>query len=206
MMWMDADAPAQGANGPPSPAGRRRRRPGRREYLAAVRHFAGWCELRGLALDQVEPMVVAAYVEEHPGAVARDRQAAPRGAPDALRLARRRPGPPLQPRELGPGAPACRQSRQDPDPLRQGDPGPPRRHRRLDPGGPSRPRLPRRVRLQLPAAPGRMDTHLPPLRRRRPYRRRASPRLHRSQIELSNCRLPPCYSTKDISRYRGTAT
>ena len=30
-------------------------------------------------------------------AIARDRQAAPRGAADALRLARRRPGPPLQP-------------------------------------------------------------------------------------------------------------
>ena len=33
-------------------------------YLAAVRRFAGWCERRGVALDQVEPMVVAAYVEE----------------------------------------------------------------------------------------------------------------------------------------------
>ena len=32
-------------------------------YLAAVRRFAGWCERRGLALDQVEPMIVA-YVEE----------------------------------------------------------------------------------------------------------------------------------------------
>ena len=33
-------------------------------YLAAVRRFAGWCDRRGLALDQLEPMVVAAYVEE----------------------------------------------------------------------------------------------------------------------------------------------
>ena len=33
-------------------------------YLAAVRRFAGWCERRGVALDQVEPIVVAAYVEE----------------------------------------------------------------------------------------------------------------------------------------------
>ena len=33
-------------------------------YLAAIRRFAGWCELRGLALNQVEPMVVAAYVEQ----------------------------------------------------------------------------------------------------------------------------------------------
>ena len=35
--------------------------------------------------------------------------------------------------------------------------------------------------------------------------RRASSRLHRSQVELSDCRLPPCWSKKDISRYRGTA-
>ena len=33
-------------------------------YLAAVRRFAQWCERRGLALHQVEPMIVAAYVEE----------------------------------------------------------------------------------------------------------------------------------------------
>ena len=33
-------------------------------YLAAVRRFAEWCERRGLGLDQVEPVVVAAYVEE----------------------------------------------------------------------------------------------------------------------------------------------
>ena len=33
-------------------------------YLAAVRRFVTWCERRGLALDQVEPMVVAAYVEQ----------------------------------------------------------------------------------------------------------------------------------------------
>ena len=41
-----------------------RNRNTRLAYLAAVRRFAGWCELRGLALDQVEPMVVAAYVEQ----------------------------------------------------------------------------------------------------------------------------------------------
>ena len=33
-------------------------------YLAAVRRFAEWCERRGVALDQVEPMVVAAYIEQ----------------------------------------------------------------------------------------------------------------------------------------------
>ena len=41
-----------------------RNRNTRLAYLAATRLFAGWCERRGLALDQVEPMVVAAYVEE----------------------------------------------------------------------------------------------------------------------------------------------
>ena len=41
-----------------------RNRNTRLAYLAAVRRFAEWCECRGLALDQVEPMVVAAYVEQ----------------------------------------------------------------------------------------------------------------------------------------------
>ena len=39
-------------------------------YLAAVRRFATWCERRGLALDEVEPMVVAAYIEQLTGALA----------------------------------------------------------------------------------------------------------------------------------------
>ena len=33
-------------------------------YLAAVRRFATWCERRDLALPEVEPMLVAAYVEQ----------------------------------------------------------------------------------------------------------------------------------------------
>ena len=33
-------------------------------YLMAAYRFADWCEVRGLALDRVEPMVVAAYIEE----------------------------------------------------------------------------------------------------------------------------------------------
>ena len=41
-----------------------RNRNTRHAYLAAVRRFAEWCERRGLALDQFEPVVVAAYVEE----------------------------------------------------------------------------------------------------------------------------------------------
>lgn len=35
----------------------------RRAYFAAARRFAGWAEARGVRLDEVEPMVVAAYVE-----------------------------------------------------------------------------------------------------------------------------------------------
>ena len=41
-----------------------RNRNTRHAYLAAVRRFAEWCGRRGLGLDQVEPVVVAAYVEE----------------------------------------------------------------------------------------------------------------------------------------------
>ena len=33
-------------------------------YLAAARRFAAWCERRGVTLDRVEPVVVAAHVEE----------------------------------------------------------------------------------------------------------------------------------------------
>ena len=36
----------------------------RMAYFTAVRRFAEWCEHRGLALDAVEPMVVAAYIEQ----------------------------------------------------------------------------------------------------------------------------------------------
>ena len=41
-----------------------RNRNTRLAYLSAVRRFAEWSERRGLALGQVEPMVVAAYVEQ----------------------------------------------------------------------------------------------------------------------------------------------
>ena len=37
-----------------------RNRNTRLAYLSAVRRFAGRCERRGLALDQVEPLLVAA--------------------------------------------------------------------------------------------------------------------------------------------------
>ncbi len=36
----------------------------RMAYLMAAYRFADWCEARGLALDQVEPMLVAAYIEQ----------------------------------------------------------------------------------------------------------------------------------------------
>ena len=33
-------------------------------YLTAAYRFADWCEVKGLALEQVEPMMVAAYIEQ----------------------------------------------------------------------------------------------------------------------------------------------
>ena len=39
-------------------------------YFTAARRFAAWCEHRGLALDQVEPVVVVAYVEQLSGTLA----------------------------------------------------------------------------------------------------------------------------------------
>ena len=87
----------------------------------------------------------------HPCTLGRERQAPARGAPDALRMARHRPDPRLQPDELRPRSEARRQGRKNRGPLRQGDEGPPRLHRHLDPGGPPRPRLPRRPHLQLRA-------------------------------------------------------
>ena len=84
-------------------------------------------------------------------ALASEREATPRRAADALRLARRRPGPAVQSRELSARPEARRQDRQDPGALREGDQSAPRRHRRFDPRRSSRPRAPRRARLQLRA-------------------------------------------------------
>ncbi|WP_422929699.1 tyrosine-type recombinase/integrase [Singulisphaera sp. PoT] len=39
----------------------------RRAYARAVGKFFTWCEDRGLELREVEPVTVAAYVEQHPG-------------------------------------------------------------------------------------------------------------------------------------------
>ena len=36
----------------------------RMAYLTAAYRFADWCEVKGLKLEQVEPMMVAAYIEQ----------------------------------------------------------------------------------------------------------------------------------------------
>lgn len=37
-------------------------------YARAVGDFCGWCDQRGLSLERLEPVIVAAYIEQHPGA------------------------------------------------------------------------------------------------------------------------------------------
>ncbi|HRK34500.1 MAG TPA: tyrosine-type recombinase/integrase [Candidatus Hydrogenedentes bacterium] len=39
----------------------------RRAYARAVADFCQWCEARELKLEQLEPVIVAAYIEQHPG-------------------------------------------------------------------------------------------------------------------------------------------
>jgi len=39
----------------------------RRAYARAVADFCRWCEVRGLTLEQLQPVMVAAYIEQHPG-------------------------------------------------------------------------------------------------------------------------------------------
>ena len=46
----------------------------RAAYVRAVRGFFDWCERQGISLDQIEPFVVAAYIEQHPGAKATVKQ------------------------------------------------------------------------------------------------------------------------------------
>jgi integrase/recombinase XerD len=45
-----------------------RNRNTRAAYAYAVTEFLDWCEKRLIALDQIRPVVVAAYIEQHPGA------------------------------------------------------------------------------------------------------------------------------------------
>ena len=39
----------------------------REAYARAVRDFFAWCEERGAELDQISPLLIAAYIEKHPG-------------------------------------------------------------------------------------------------------------------------------------------
>jgi site-specific recombinase XerD len=39
----------------------------RLSYAHAVGSFLAWCEERGTSLHRIEPMIVAAYIEQHPG-------------------------------------------------------------------------------------------------------------------------------------------
>jgi site-specific recombinase XerD len=39
----------------------------RRAYASAIARFCTWCEQRGIALAQLQPVIVAAYVEQHGG-------------------------------------------------------------------------------------------------------------------------------------------
>jgi len=39
----------------------------RAAYAQAVKLFFQWCEERGLTLEQIQPVVIAAYIEQHPG-------------------------------------------------------------------------------------------------------------------------------------------
>lgn len=36
-------------------------------YAEAIRQFFEWCDTRGFTLELIEPVVVAAYIEQHPG-------------------------------------------------------------------------------------------------------------------------------------------
>ena len=36
-------------------------------YARAIMQFLGWCESRGLTLQTIKPVAVAAYIEQHPG-------------------------------------------------------------------------------------------------------------------------------------------
>ncbi|WP_406701348.1 tyrosine-type recombinase/integrase (plasmid) [Singulisphaera sp. Ch08] len=47
----------------------------RQAYARAVSHFFSWCEQRSIALYEVEPMLVASYIEQHPGSAPSKKQA-----------------------------------------------------------------------------------------------------------------------------------
>ena len=75
-------------------------------YLTAAYRFADWCEVKGLALRAGradDGCRIHRAVDN--GLRAGDRQAIPGGHPDAVRLARDRPGCALQSGQLGTGSP-----------------------------------------------------------------------------------------------------
>lgn len=47
----------------------------RQAYARAVSHFFVWCERRSIALLEVEPLLLAAYIEHHPGSPPSKKQA-----------------------------------------------------------------------------------------------------------------------------------
>ena len=64
-----------------------RNRNTRMAYARAVKQFFDWCEDRQLGLDDIEPMTVAAYIEQlGSGGRQADGQAAPGRHPPTLRL------------------------------------------------------------------------------------------------------------------------
>ena len=68
----------------------------RAAYGRAVGQFLAWCEVRGLALEAVSPLHVAAYIRTHSGSAPTVKQHLARD-PHARRLARRQPGHPGEP-------------------------------------------------------------------------------------------------------------
>ena len=97
----------------------------RMAYLTAAYRFADWCEVKGLALEQVEPMGGCRLHRAVDGGLrAGDRQAIPGGHPDAVRLARGRPGCTLQSGQLGTRSQARCENRQDTGADGRGGPAP----------------------------------------------------------------------------------
>lgn len=41
----------------------------RQAYARAVGQFLDWCDERGAALHEIQPIIVAAYIEQHPGSI-----------------------------------------------------------------------------------------------------------------------------------------
>ena len=102
----------------------------RRAYAKAVADFFGWCQQHGLTLPGIEPVHVAAYIEQLTQLQSRPhRQAAPRRHRHAVRLADQRRHPALQPGRLGSRPEARRQTRQDARADRRGSPPAARQHR-----------------------------------------------------------------------------